>query len=307
MDSPQKSNNQSIGENSLISKSISQNIPNIKCDMDKATLNLFKGIVIITRIKSINDNKPSIVPTNNLNPGKKISNFIDNMYNKEEHLNNNQLLQLSNLEESSQNISIKTEKRTHNIKLLNLTKLNKRSLVKKDGNNITYLFLKKKNKKCNSVCHQTGYASQNKIHKLHKYLFFNKLIKKNRFPSKTPYLDKKERESAQNVKQFNLENNVDNSQSKNDNKNNKKINIKNNENEKNNGMINSDKKLGISTGEENKNNVIIYKSNNNNDKNETKKLGIDNNINKIQNMQRKNENNFIINILTRPFFCCLKS
>ena len=66
-----QSNNQSIGENSLISKNISQNIPNIKCDMDKATLNLFKGIVRITRIKSINDNKPSIVPTNNLNPEKK--------------------------------------------------------------------------------------------------------------------------------------------------------------------------------------------------------------------------------------------
>ena len=100
---------------------------------------------------------------------------------------------------------------------------------------------------------------------------------------------------------------MDNYQSKNDNKNNKKIIIKNNENEKNNDMINSDKKLGISTGEENKNNVIIYKSNNNNDKNETKKFGLDNNINKMQNIQRKNENNFFINILTRPFFCCLKS
>ena len=94
---------------------------------------------------------------------------------------------------------------------------------------------------------------------------------------------------------------------------NNNINSKDNEEEKNNDMINSDKKLIISNGGVILNSIKAYKINNNINKseiekletnkcNDKKQLGMSENKN-----EKKNGNNIIINILSRPFFCCLKS
>ena len=78
-------------------------------------------------------------------------------------------------------------------------------------------------------------------------------------------------------------------------------------------MINSDKKLIISNGGVILNSIKAYKINNNINKSEIEKLETNKCNDKKQlgmsenKDEKKNGNNIIINILSRPFFCCLKS
>ena len=321
MDSSPNSHNQNSSEISSDSKENSNNkkqtIPeNNENHIDKETLNLFKGIVKITRINSMKINKSPIIKYNSVKNTKNISTFIDKIYNNEEHLNNNQINTINNLEIASPKNSTMSPRRTR-LKI-------KKSLFNKEGSNSP-----KKSKKGNILNIKGDSINKYKSHK--NYSFFFKLKEKNKIPSKTPYLDKKAWKSTYNLNQYNLEENANDINS-NVNKDNKisnktffgEIKIKKNnnntdnknieeENNNNNNTINkSDKKLEISKGEETKNNIIIYKDINNDKKiNEESNNIIINNKKKQKVNENKKEkkctNNLIINILNRPFLCCLKS
>ena len=154
-----------------------------------------------------------------------------------------------------------------------------------------------------------------------KYAFFYKLKEKEKNPSKTPYLDKKFWNSSFNLNKYNDNNQNDNKlnnsnllfvdqvqSQKNklnhliENGNNKEIIIQNN----------LDEKIlpNINKADNNDN------TNNKSEKVEKKKVEIIDNNNRInekknslQNKKerKKNSNGIIINILNKPFFCCLKS
>ena len=325
MDFSPNSHNQNSSDISSDSKKSSSNkkqlIPeNNENNLDKETLNLFKGIVKITRINSAKINKSPIMKYKSVKNTENISTFIDKIYNNEEHLNNNRISTINNLENISQKNSTMSPRRTR-LKI-------KKSLF--SGNS------PKKSKKGNTLNNNNKGENTTKYKSNKNYSFFFKLKEKNKIPSKTPYLDKKAWKSTYNLNQYNLEENANANDinDKIDNKNinmnkisdktffdeikikknnSNNINIKYNEEEKNNSIKKSEKKLEISKGEENKNNIIIYKDINNN-----KKLDTDNNNDIIINNKKKQKvnenkkekkctNNLIINILNRPFLCCLKS
>ena len=212
MDSPPKKNKQMPSNSSEISdeslNKYNQNNQENNDDEDKDTINLFKGIVKITRIKSVKDNKIPILKSNNLNKGKNISNLIDHLYNNEEHLNNNPIFPKNISENISLKNSVRSPKRSRPLKLSNISKgknssLIKKSIFKKNTNNFSSVILKK-NKKGNTVNHKYGDITHKNSSKLHKNnSFFMKLKEKNKIPSKTPYLDKKDwYNSSNNLKKY---------------------------------------------------------------------------------------------------------
>ena len=311
MDSSPNSHNQNSSDISSDSKKSSNNkkqlIPeNNENNLDKETLNLFKGIVKITRINSAKINKSPIMKYKSVKNTENISTFIDKIYNNEEHLNNNRISTINNLENISQKNSTMSPRRTR-LKI-------KKSLF--SGNS------PKKSKKGNTLNNNNKGENTTKYKSNKNYSFFFKLKEKNKIPSKTPYLDKKAWKSTYNLNLYNLEENA-NANDINDKIDNKNINMNKISDKtffdeikikKNNSIKKSEKKLEISKGEENKNNIIIYKDINNN-----KKLDADNNNDIIinnkkkkislneNNKEKKCTNNLIINILNRPFLCCLKS
>ena len=163
--------------------------------------------------------------------------------------------------------------------------------------------------------------SSNIYHKSsNKYAFFYKLKEKEKNPSKTPYLDKKFWNSSFNLNKYNDNNqnenhklnhsnllSVDQVQYKKnklnhliENGNNKEIIIKNGLDEKILPNINRvDNNDNNKSERVEKKNVEIIDNNNR----------INENKNSLQNKKerKKNSNGIIINILNKPFFCCLKS
>ena len=333
MDSLPKKNKQMPSNSSEISdeslNKYNQNNQENNDDEDKDTINLFKGIVKITRIKSVKDNKIPILKSNNLNKGKNISNLIDHLYNNEEHLNNNPIFPKNISENISPKNSVRSPKRSRPLKLLNISKgknssLIKKSIFKKNTNNFSSVILKK-NEKGNTVNHKYGDITHKNSSKLHKNnSFFMKLKEKNKIPSKTPYLDKKDwYNSSNNLKKCiseekSNENNI-NAINRISNKSffetiklkNNNINSKDNEEEKNNDMINSDKKLIISNGGVILNSIKAYKINNNINKSEIEKLETNKCNDKKQlgmsenKDEKKNGNNIIFFILIKNNYTIL--
>ena len=318
MDTHQIKNKESSFKDSSISAEISQNLnknitynkDNNNDDIDKSTLNLFKGIVKINRIKSLNENKNQIIKTCSLQNKQKFSNFVDNIYNNEDHLNNKlKINPINNLEY----ITPKNDK-------ISLKMFNSIKLTSNSGANS---FSKKKYIKDGTFSHKNGNASNKNLHKFKKnYPFFFKPKEKYKIPSKTPYLDRKARKSAYEINHFNFQNNKDVIFSKLHNKNIKqnsnkslneeiifikeKNNNKINEEEKEGNVLNSNKKFEDSNRAEINNNINV-------NKNEATKLDFNNNTKNKQILSQKNSkgkrntNNIIINVLTKPFFCCLNS
>ena len=303
MDYPSKKHKEIFTESS---KNLNLNFIKNNDDSSKNDLNLFKNIVKITRINSLHkDNIPNS-KTSSLKNYTKITNFIDNIYNNEEHLTNKQICPINNLENITPNNKIMSSKMTCSIKLTTTLK----------GKSIS----KNQHKKVERFNHKYGDINHKHCHKYNNnYSFFLKLKEKNKIPSKTPYLDKKARKSAYNLKYSNLKDIENDIQSKADNKNinrisNKSffkeikleknnINNKVNEEEKNNSILKSEKKLVVNK----------FKDNINVDKKETKNLDLYNNTKQEKifrqenGKEKKNSNNIIINVLSRPFFCCLNS
>ena len=171
--------------------------------IDKEALNLFKDIVKVKRINSMKMNKSPILKYNSAENAKNFSAFIDKIYNNEEHLNNNEIKTINNLGNVlSKNNTISPRR--------NCLKM-KKSLFNKEGSNSP-----KKSKKGN-VLNNKGYGAI-KYKSQKNYSFFFKLKEKNKFPSKTPYLDKKAFNSAFSLNQYNLEENANDMNDKPDNK-----------------------------------------------------------------------------------------
>ena len=74
---------------------------NDKSNIDKETINLFKGIVKIKSVQSNNNLKAPIIKYNSANSNSHIYDFTNNLYNNEEHLITNQILTFKNYENDS--------------------------------------------------------------------------------------------------------------------------------------------------------------------------------------------------------------
>ena len=213
MDFSPNSHNQNSSDISSDSKKSSNNkkqsiLENNENNLDKETLNLFKGIVKITRINSAKINKSPIMKYKSVKNTENISTFIDKIYNNEEHLNNNRISTINNLENISQKNSTMSPRRTR-LKI-------KKSLF--SGNS------PKKSKKGNTLNNNNKGENTTKYKSNKNYSFFFKLKEKNKIPSKTPYLDKKAWKSTYNLNLYNLEENA-NANDINDKIDNKNINM----------------------------------------------------------------------------------
>ena len=309
-----------------------------KLNFDKETLNLFKGIVKIKDISSKKQNKAPIIKSNSVNNNKNIFEFANFLYNNEEHLHKNEVLTVKHSENNpSQNdilspIKSFTHKFTTNGKLrsskmvMNFSKEKnnasdiKKSLFKKNSHNFSSFSPKKKSLKNLLIKTKFG-ESGHSIHKSNKnFSFFFKLKEKEKIPSKTPYLDTKFWKSSYDVTKFVTNDNNSKSPKKkisskmplfNCSQTPKNL-LKNhlNENDIIEGNYNcikySDKKL-LLNNDNNDNNIDKEI-----EKKEAKKTENDGGVNGNKNcLQNKKKgicgNNIIINILNKPFLCCLKS
>ena len=285
-------------------------------NLNKKTSNLFEGITKISSIKTNKQNKTPILKSISV-IDKNIFDLADSLYNNEEHLNKNQIHILKNNEDNpSQNSSLSPEKcltqknqSSKLIKSLSKEKKNnniKKSLFKKNSYNFSnFNFRRKSNGRIKSKRFSQNYG----------FFFKLKLKEKDKTPSNTPYLDKKFWKSSFDLIQYDANNKV-NKKINELNKDyikqnqiqiNKINNIDENEENKEENIIKNDlDKNVLSINNNNLNNIII---NNNKDELVGKKEynKIDDNSKENKNERKNTNNNTIINILNKPFFCCLKS
>ena len=282
-------------------------------NMDKENLNLFKGIIKVTK-KSLKEKKTPETQSNTIH--NNIFDFTNFIYNNEEHLNNDKFyiikssknnnspkynnaispssilesknkifdkskssLELSNISNhvsKEQNINIKTTLFNKNSKKLSLNY----------NNNNT---VRRKQKRGSIIGNMTHKNRNNQ-----NFQFFFKLKEKDKIPSKTPYLDKIWNFSN-NKLDIKYETNIHT----------KKISeislVKQNskyEKEKNEDVFDkSENKLEKDKNKE----TIEKKQEEKTQKDESK------NINKnIFSAEKVKKNNIIFNLLNKPFFCCFK-
>ena len=186
----------------------------------------------------------------------------------------------------------------------------KKSLLKKNTHIVSCFSPKKKSHK--NLLIKTKFGDSNfSHHKSNKnFSFFFKLKEKEKNPSKTPYLDTKFWKSSHEVTKF--VNNDTNSKSPIKKRNSKESSLNKSQSPKK-------KNNNINGNDNNKEMFIKNEQENINDedkgikKKETKKIGNKDNIEENNNnclkckKKGKNVNNIIINILNKPFLCCLKS
>ena len=138
-------------------------------NLNKKTLNLFKGITKISSIKTNKQNKTPILKSISV-IDKNIFDLADSLYNNEEHLNKNQIHILKNNEDNpSQNSSLSPEKcltqknqSSKLIKSLSKEKKNnniKKSLFKKNSYNFSnFNFTRKSNGRIKSKRFSQNYG-----------------------------------------------------------------------------------------------------------------------------------------------------
>ena len=296
--------------------------PNYKPTVDKEALNLFKGIVKI-KTKNINNESPIIRYKSNNN---NIFDFTNDLYNNEEHLSKNQIFNskiskkfsnksriLSPIKSFHHRLSIneKSERSQSSMAIPNLSKekninIIKKSLFQKNSNNYSGFSSKRKPRK-NIIGINKNEETDNNKKTPNKYSFFFKLKEKEKNPSKTPYLDKKFWKSSYNLPKYNVDNktiNNDNAKENNNSliKKNKsiknKIDIRDNDIKEKNNTIKDDNNIILKDNIFEKKTIRYDNIINNN--NENKNIFINKN-------EKKNKKKITINILHKPFFCCLKS
>ena len=308
--------------------------------LSESSASLFKGKEAINRTQSKKTNKAPVVKHNSAN-NKNIFNFVNALYSNEEHLNKNVVNSFKYSEESEHQDNIPSPAKTlhHEISIkgscekfrssrliLNLSKEKHNSnlkapLLKKNScNTFSSFSLKRKSRKNN----HSGFS---------KYSFFYKLKEKDKIPSKTPYLDTKFWNSSFHLQKYDFNENTGNRSP------NKKISNKSlfykfqspkhlkkvvdkNNKSKEKKMKNNNNNLDKISSTNNKQNDIITLNNIEKEKEkkketeketvkESKRLSNDNNNENKNCSQNKSEkkksNNIIVNILHKPFFCCLKS
>ena len=281
-------------------------------------MNLFKGIVKIINVQTKNQKKSPISKYNSGNITN-IFNFANCLYNNEEHLEKNHI---NNYKKSEKNISQKnfSHKLSMNKKYDKSQSSRMIQNFSKDKNISTVRKSLFKKNSCNSIGFDfkgqsnRGKCLRNKFLESppKKYSFFYKLKEKEKNPSKTPYLDKKFWKSSYNLPKYNADNktiyNDDNKHNNSLIKKNQSImakidNTDDSNKEKNNMKKDSDKKILSNINDDND---IVVK-----DKmieKETNKYdNVINSNNENNKNGKKNKKPIIINILNKPFFCCLKS
>ena len=312
---------------------------NINRDFDNKTLNLFKGIVKIKNTSSKKQIKEQNIESNSAN-NKNIFQFTNFLYNNEEHLHKNQIHILKNSENnpSQKDILSPIKSFTHKLSInekylknskrtIKLSKEKnesdiKNDLFKRSSYNLSGFSLKKKSHKNLSTKNKFG-NSTNTNHKSHKdYSFFSKLKEKEKNPSKTPYLDTKFWKTSYDVTKFvtndtNSKSPIHKRSSKmslfNKSQSPKKKKNYMDENDNNNKekiFINKESiKKSLVNDKDDNNAIIVNKKDL--QKKEIKRHENNDNSNESEyclECKRKGNNisNIIVNILDKPFFCCLK-
>ena len=293
------------------------------------TPNLYRVYIKETQ-NSLKEKKSPETQSNSINNNYNIFNFTDYLYNKEEHLDDNQkhIIKINGnkkLLKENNNISPKetfnsknkkSEKSRSSLELSNLSKKIlkeqnlKKSLFNKNSNKQYFYnnnnYARRKSKRGSII----GNMTHKNRHSNHDFSFFFKLKEKDKIPSKTPYLDKiwgvtnnslnfKPKTNIFAAKK-NLTLAKQNSQEIDKSKISKinRINIKNNK-EKNEKI----QKLCDDKKSENKD-IIEKEQIENNGESITQKLE---KIDKMKlSMEKVKKANIILNILNKPFFCCLK-
>ena len=287
-------------------------------NMDKENLNLFKGIIKVTK-KSLKEKKTPETQSNTIN--NDIFDFTNFVYNNEEHLNNDKFYVIksskNNNSQKYNNVispsgTLKSKHKAFNkykssLDLMDFSKKQniKKTLLNKNSNKFSLNYytnnLLKRKQRRRSVIGNMTHKNRN----IHNFHFFFKLKEKDKIPSKTPYLDKIW-SFSNNKLNFKPKSNIhtkynseislvkQNSHEINTNKMNK-TNIKY-EKEKNEIFDKPNSKLKKEKKEEN----IGKNQGEKMEADETKKNQI------IFSEEKSRKTNIIFNVLSNPFFCCIK-
>ena len=286
--------------------------------MDKESLNLFKGIVKVTK-RSLKEKKTPETQSNTIN--NNIFDFTNFVYNNEEHLNNDKFYIIKSSKNNnspkynnaiSPSVTLKSKHKAFNkykssLDLMDFSKDQniKKTLLNKNSNKFSLNYYtnnsSKRKQRRRSVIGNMTHKNRNN----HNFHFFFKLKEKDKIPSKTPYLDKI----------WNFSNNKLDSKPK-TNIHTKKISeislVKQNSYE-----INTNK-ISKTNIKYEKNEEILDKSENKLEKDKNKETIDKKQEEKIQKNETKNsdkiifsaekvkKNNIIFNLLNKPFFCCFK-
>ena len=197
----------------------------------------------------------------------------------------------------------------------------KKDLFKRSSYNLSGVSLKKKSHKNLLIKNKFG-NSTNTNHKSHKdYSFFSKLKEKEKNPSKTPYLDTKFWKSSYDVTKF-VSNDTNNKSpihkrsskmslfNKSQSTKKKKNYMDENDNNKEKIFINKESiKKSLVNDKDDNNAIIVNKKDL--QKKEIKRHENNDNSNESEyclECKKKGNNisSIIVNILNKPFFCCLK-
>ena len=250
-------------------------------NINNETLNLFKGIVKVTK-KSLKEKKTPETQSNTVNNNNNIFDFANSVYNNEEHLYDDKFFTIS------LSPTLKSKNRI----------FDKKSLFNKNYKQLSLYcnnYPVKAKPRRGSMMGDMTYKNRNKDN----FNYFFKLKEKDKIPSKTPYLDK--------IWNFSNNSNL-----------NPKANTKSKENTKNplqkqNSQEIKEIKLSNTNikNEGDKKKELIQKRKDkkgNVEKKQGEKIeGYENIRDKnIFSEKKERKMNIIFNILNKPFFCCLK-
>ena len=299
-------------------------------NMEKETLNLFKGIVKLTK-RTLNEKQTPETQSNTINNNNNnVFDFTNYIYNNEEHLDKDKLCVITNPKiikswrnekAISPSPSLKPRKKAFDksrssLHLSNLSKNIskeknlKSSLFKNDSNKLSLNYYGKNNMtrkkpKRESIMRNMTHKNKNN----QNFNFFFKLKEKEKIPSKTPYLDKiwnfsnqlnmKPQTNTNTKKDSRLSIMKQNSQEINTIKI-SNTNIKSEKEKKDEMIKKTMDKLEKDKGDKN----AEVKQEEKVEENEIKKTDKKNKI--FLSEEKAKKTNFIFSILNKPFFCCLK-
>ena len=265
-------------------------------NINNETLNLFKGIVKVTK-KSLKEKKTPETQSNTVNNNNNIFDFANSVYNNEEHLYDDKFFIIKSPKNNNPTKSDKVISLSPTLKSKNRI-FDKKSLFNKNYKQLSLYcnnYPVKAKPRRGSMMGDMTYKNRNKDN----FNYFFKLKEKDKIPSKTPYLDK--------IWNFSNNSNL-----------NPKANTKSKENTKNplqkqNSQEIKEIKLSNTNikNEGDKKKELIEKRKDkkgNVEKKQGEKIeGYENIRDKnIFSEKKERKMNIIFNILNKPFFCCLK-
>lgn len=279
-------------------------------NINNETLNLFKGIVKVTK-KSLKEKKTPETQSNTVNNNNNIFDFANSVYNNEEHLYDDKFFTIKSPKNCNPTKSDNVISLSPTLKSKNRI-FDKKSLFNKNYKQLSLYCnnypVKAKHRR-GSMMGDMTYKNRNKDN----FNYFFKLKEKDKIPSKTPYLDKiwntanklnfkhktnihtKQNPGVSLVKRKTQEFNMNRIT---------KINIKS-EKEKEKDDESPKKSKDKSEKDKSKDSVD-KKQEEKIEENETKVIDKkDKNIFSEEKIKKTNMN-IIFNILNKPFFCCLK-